>query len=59
MPRGNKILCVKSGSRQMLNMTTMLTNAQKSSYPEPMGSFHKAWYMYVASGTLAHHSLYK
>ena len=34
----------------MLNMAVMLTNAQKSFSPE-------AWY--VASGTLAHHSLLK
>ena len=35
----------------------MVKTLQKSSSPEPVGRFSRAWY--VASGTPAHHSLYK
>ena len=35
----------------------MVKTLQKSSSPEPLGEFHETWY--VASGTPAHHSLYK
>ena len=40
---------------RMLNLATVLTNAQNSS-TGPVGGFSPAWY--VASETLAHHSLY-
>ena len=35
----------------------MVKTLQKSSSPEPAGGFHEIWY--VASGTPAHHSLFK
>ena len=56
--RGTKVC-----SRHLGQMTKMAAtpiygkNLQKSSSPEPAGRFHETWY--VASGTPAHHSLFK
>ena len=55
---GGTKVCI-NGPGHMTKMATMPIygkNLKKSSSPEP-ADFHKTWY--IASGTPAHHSLYK
>ena len=56
---GGTKVCI-NGPGHMTKMAAMPIygkNLKKSSSPEPAGRFPKTWY--VASGTPAHHSLYK
>ena len=56
---GGTKVCI-NGPGHMTKMAAMPIygkNLKKSSSPEPGADFHETWY--VASGTPAHHSLYK